>query len=207
MADRDAPATEPFGDRLDGLRVGVDMDGVLADFNAAWMERYNQHFGTALDPTMVRRWDGLHRLTSFATMPEFWLWARGEGRSVFRDAPPLPGAVESARRIASQHRLIVVSSKFDWAIPDSLAWLGEHDIPAREVHFLWDKTQIPCDVYLDDAPHQLRELRDTLPSAQVCRMVQAWNDPIPGVIDVRSWQEFEAVVGDVMRMRGLAPSA
>ena len=110
---------------------------------------------------MVTQWEGLHRLTHFDSMAEFWEWARGDRHSTFRDAPAFPGAVEAARRIGQEHRLVIVSSKFDWAIPDSLAWLADHDIPAREVHFLWDKTLADCDVYLDDAPHQLEELSAT----------------------------------------------
>ena len=30
------------------LRLGVDMDGVITDFNAGWMARYNREFGTRL---------------------------------------------------------------------------------------------------------------------------------------------------------------
>ena len=183
-----------FVDRLSGLRVGLDMDGVLADFNAGWMKRYNHDFEATLDPSMVTEWDGLHRLTHFATMAEFWEWARGDDHSTFRDAPAMPGAIEATKRIARDHRVVIVSSKFDWAIPDSLAWLASHEIPAREVHFLWDKTLAGCDVYLDDAPHQLEELSTGLPDAVVCRMVLPWNDPMPGVVDVHSWEEFEAVV-------------
>ncbi len=58
------------------------------------------------------RWDGHGVPTHFGSMAEFWDWARGDGRSTFRDAPALPGAVEAVRRIARRHRLVIVSSKF-----------------------------------------------------------------------------------------------
>jgi 5'(3')-deoxyribonucleotidase len=190
-----------FDDLLPGIRVGVDMDGVLADFNRGWMARFNIDFGTSLDPSMVVQWDGLHRLTHFDSMDSFWAWARGAGHSTFRDAPPLPGAIEAIKRIGTRHRVVIVSSKFDWAIPDSLAWLADHGVPAREVHFLWDKSLAGCDIYLEDAPHQLEELRAALPEAVVCRMVQPWNGPVDGVEDVRSWAEFEALVERVAAER------
>lgn len=191
-----------LSDLLPGIRVGVDMDGVLADFNTGWMSHYNHDFGTELEALMVQEWDGLYRLTHFGSMAEFWAWA--EGCSTFRDAPPLPGAIEAIQRIGAKHRVAIVSSKFEWAIPDSLSWLADHAVPAREVHFLWDKTLARCDIYLDDAPHQLRELATGLPRAVVCRMVQPWNRPLPGVIDVHSWEEFEAIVDRVAAERATA---
>jgi 5'-nucleotidase len=191
----------PDDDLLPGLRVAIDMDGVLADFNTGWMSRYNREFGTQLEASHVQAWDGPQLLTHFDSMREFWTWARGTGRSTFRDAPALEGAVEAANRIATRHRLVIVSSKFPWAIPDSLAWLADHGVRAREVHFLWDKAIAECDVYLDDAPHVLRQLVSSQPRATVCRMVRAWNEPVPGTVDIESWAAFEALVDDLARAR------
>ena len=148
---------------------------------------------------MVARWDGLHELTHFGSMDEFWAWARGGGRSVFRDLPVMPGAVAALDRLARAHRIVIVSSKFEWAIPDSLAWLAEHRLPVSDVHFLWRKSVAACDVYLEDVPHQIEELCRSRPDATVCRRVHPWNDPVPGSMDVHSWPEFEAVVGLLAR--------
>lgn len=176
------------------LRLGIDLDGVVADFNTGWMERYNREFGAALHDSQVTSWDGMVRLTHFPSMDEFWAWAQQGGASIFRDLPPFPGAVETMRELATEHRIVIISSKFDWAIPDTLAWMSEHRLPAREIHFVWDKTTVSCDVYLEDAPHNLEDLVAAHPDALVCRMVRAWNKPVGGAFDVADWAEFARAV-------------
>ena len=183
-------------DRPGRLRLGIDLDGVVADFNSGWMARYNHEFGAQLEASHVVSWDGMLRLTHFPSMDEFWAWAQLGGASIFRELPAFPGAVETMTRLAADHRIVIVSSKFDWAIPDTLAWLSEHRVPAREIHFVWDKTSVPCDVYLEDAPHNLEALVTAHPDALVCRMVQPWNMPLPGALDVADWDEFAAAVAE-----------
>ncbi|CAN5487299.1 MAG: hypothetical protein H0V12_00595 [Chloroflexi bacterium] len=176
------------------LRLGIDLDGVVADFNMGWMERYNRRFGAQLHHSQVVSWDGLHRLTHFSSMDEFWSWAQEGGRSIFRDLPAFTGAVETMIELARDHQIVIISSKFDWAIPDTLEWLAEHRIPAREIHFLWDKTSVACDVYLEDAPHNLEALVNAHPGSVVCRMVRPWNGPLSGAVDVSDWQAFASLV-------------
>jgi 5'(3')-deoxyribonucleotidase len=184
-------------DSPERLRLGIDLDGVVADFNGGWIARYNQDFGARLHPDQVVGWDALHALTAFGSMADFWDWARGDGRSVFRDLPPLPGAIEMLHELASEHRIAIITARFDWAIADTLAWLAEHGVLAREVHFLAAKQDVACDIYLDDAPYQLEALRRARPQATVCRRVAAYNRPVLGVTDVQSWSEFGDVVASV----------
>ncbi|MBA2729510.1 MAG: hypothetical protein H0U48_02015 [Euzebyaceae bacterium] len=176
------------------MRLGIDLDGVVADFNRGWMDRYNQHFAGELHPDQVLSWDGLVPITHFADMEEFWTWAQDGPASIFRDLPCYEGACDSLRRLSKDHRVVVISSKFDWAIPDTLEWIAEHRVPAREIHFVWDKTAVECDVYLEDAPHNLEALARVRADKVVCRFVRPWNDPVPGTIDVASWEEFVEVV-------------
>ena len=181
-------------DGSERLRLGIDLDGVVADFNAGWMQRYNREFGAQLHHSQVVAWDGLHGLTHFPTMDDFWTWAQQGSASIFRELPVYPGAVETMAALAHDHRIVIISSKFDWAIPDTLAWLSEHRVAAREIHFVWDKTTVPCDVYLEDAPHNLEALVASHPDALVCRMIRPWNRPVPGALDVTGWTDFAHAV-------------
>ena len=178
------------------LRLGIDLDGVVADFNAGWIERYNAQFGAELLPEHVDIWDAPTLLTHFTNMREFWGWARtaGEGASIFRVLQPYHGAIDALQRLARDHRVVIVTTKPHFAVHDTFEWIAEHRIPTREVHIVDDKTTVHCDVYLDDADHNVRALVGARPESTVCRFVRPWGTPQPGAIDITSWGEFEELV-------------
>lgn len=179
------------------LRLGIDLDGVVADFNSGWMQLHNDEFGGNLTVELVTTWDGLHHVGGFADMDAFWQWARGndDRPSIFRHLDLLPGALDSLRSLnAEGHDIVIVSTKPDWAVHETLHWLADNQIPTREVHLTFTKYLVDCDVYLDDAPGVLPELVEHHPDALVCRFVRPWNQPVPGAVDVHNWSEFHAIV-------------
>jgi 5'(3')-deoxyribonucleotidase len=180
-----------------GLRLGIDLDGVVADFNRGWTTAYNSSFGAQLAPEMVVSWDSPVELTHFADMGAFWDWARDHGgHSVFRHLEPYPTAVETLRELDRDgNDLVIITAKPDWAVHDTLEWIADHRLPTREIHVTEDKHQVDCDVYLDDAPAQVRRLVEVRgSSATVCRFVRPWNTPVPGAADVHDWGEFQRTV-------------
>jgi 5'(3')-deoxyribonucleotidase len=186
------------------LRLGIDLDGVVANFNEGWMERYNRQFNGQLHQSQVVAWDGLHQLTHFDTMDDFWAWAQLGSASIFRDLPVYEGAIEVMAELAREHHIVIISSKFDWAIPDTLEWMAEHRVPTREIHFVWDKTSVPCDVYLEDAPANLAALVAARPDSLVCRMVRPWNRPLAGAVDTSDWLAFREHVRTWAATHGVA---
>jgi 5'(3')-deoxyribonucleotidase len=187
-----------------GLRLGIDLDGVVADFNRGWTSAYNDGFGADLAPEMVTTWDSPLELTHFPDMDAFWAWAKDHGgHSVFRHLEPYPSAVETLAQLdAEGHELVIITAKPDWAVHDTLQWLADHRIPMRAVHFTEAKHEVLCDVYLDDAPDQVERIAaHRADEATVCRFVRAWNRPVPRTVDVHDWDEFHDVV------RSLRPTA
>ncbi len=178
------------------MRLGIDLDGVVADFNAGWVKKYNQDFEASLRDDAVQAWNGIPALTHFRHMGEFWAWARDHGGgSLFRHLETYPGAVATLRRLQRRgHDIIILTTKPDWAVHDTYAWIAEHRLPTREVHITDEKWRVPCDVYLDDAPHHVYAIHRARPEAITCRFVRPWNRPVPGTLDVHDWDEFSQTV-------------
>jgi 5'(3')-deoxyribonucleotidase len=175
------------------LRLGIDLDGVVADFNAGWIERYNAQFGSALLPEHVDIWDAPTLLTHFTNMSEFWSWARtaGGGASIFRVLQPYHGAIDALQRLARHDHIVIVTTKPRFAVHDTFEWLAEHRVPTTEVHILDDKSEVACDVYLDDADHNIEALVAAHPTSLVCRYVRPWATSHAGAVDVTNWEQFE----------------
>ena len=114
------------------MRLGIDLDGVVCDFNAGWMQLHMAEFGSELKPEMVVTWNSLHELGGFADMQAFWRWAQAtEDRpSIFRHLEPFPDALETLHALRDAgHRIVILTAKPRWAIPDTLRWIADGGDP------------------------------------------------------------------------------
>jgi 5'(3')-deoxyribonucleotidase len=191
------------------LRLGIDLDGVVADFNHGWTTRYNRDFPGRTDRELtaadVVEWNAPTSLSHFPSMSAFWKWAEtcADGRSLFHGLDPYDGALDALHDLrGAGHHLVILTTKPHFSIHDTYDWLARHRVPSTEIHILDDKTQVDCDVYLDDADHNLEALIAAHPTAEVCRYVRPWNQPVPGTIDVYDWNDFHEVVSRRRALHG-----
>jgi uncharacterized protein len=179
-----------------GLRLGIDLDGVVANFTKGWMDFYNAQFQTDLALEDSVSWNDLIDLTHFNTMSEFWEWSSDlNGKSVFWHLETFPGAIEALQSLSDDgHHIAILTTKPSFAIHDTLEWLARHRLPTTEIHILEDKWRVDCDIYLDDGPHVIPRLVTERSDRTVCRYVRPWNDPVKGATDVHNFDEFCEVV-------------
>ena len=64
------------------MRIGVDLDGVVANFTKGWTEYYEEEFGKKILEADIKSWGLSEPLTHFKEDLDFWKWARGEGCEV-----------------------------------------------------------------------------------------------------------------------------
>ncbi len=133
------------------MRLGIDLDGVVADFSTGWMGFYNDQYGTSFVPEMVTGWDAIPELTHFADMDEFWEWSKDlDGASLFRNLETYPGVVDKMWELTREgFELVIITTKPFFAIHDTFAWLSDNRIPTREVHIIENKWNVDVEVYLE----------------------------------------------------------
>ncbi len=182
--------------------LGVDLDGVVADHTRRFRDILAELRGVDPDTyTLERSWDF-----------QEWGLAPGEYADLHRVAvmehdmlatmQMIEGAADALWRLSDAgvwirvitHRLYV-----NWghakAIGDTVSWLDANRIPYRDICFLGAKPEVEADAYIDDAPHNIEQLRAH--GNTVIVFDQPYNRHLPGP-RARDWIELEAIVGDLV---------
>jgi len=187
--------------------LGVDLDGVCADYTKGFREFCAERLGRELDTLPLERsWDFREWGFDAAQFEELHRAAITEGR-LLADLEVIEGAAESLWRLSDAgvwirivtHRLYV-----NWghsaAAGDTVEWLDRARIPYRDLCFLGAKNDVGADAYIDDGPHNIESLRAAGRTAIVFE--QPYNRDLGG-LRARTWPEVEEIVYELMTEAGV----
>jgi 5'(3')-deoxyribonucleotidase len=190
----------------DQLVLGVDLDGVCADYEGAFRRSFARQHGR--DPATLPPQTLMDAYSEWGiTFEEFEQAHRTavlEDR-MFRDMDPLPGVSEALWELSDAgvwiriitHRLI-----FNWAhevsAADTAVWLDANKIPYRDLCFMGDKPNVGADLYVDDSPNNIVALREADRAAIV--FDQPYNRHLPGP-RAADWGEVVALVREELDAR------
>ncbi len=177
---------------------GVDLDGVVADYTAGFREIVAEDRG--VDPSSLadeRSWDFAEWGLDVDDFNRLHNYAVNE-RRMLATLPAFAGAADALWRLSDAgvwirivtHRLYV-----NWghaaAINDTVTWLDANRIPYRDICFLGAKPEVEADCYIDDAPHNIEQLRSA--DNDVIVFDQPYNREFDG-LRARTWEEVETIV-------------
>ena len=148
--------------------LGVDLDGVCADFYRGLRPIAAEWLGVDVSTVPERvSWvyqsgnrqgpGGLRSTASFAVTQ----------RDLFRILPPMAGAPAALRRLSSADvRIRIITHPFfikvfhQVAARQQIEWLDYHDFPYWDLCFMQEKAAVGADLYIEDSPTNVEQLRD-----------------------------------------------
>ena len=197
------------------MRIGIDLDDVLADFVPAFLAYYNRRHGTTFSKGDV--WS-YHFWEVFGVSKDETL------RRVFAflDSPeadhmrPIDGSREGIAALAEDHELHIVTGRQDRIAEMTFRWLSwRFGDPFEDIHFANHYSgsgpnlskgvicdRLGLDVLVDDAP--TNALESAAPGRKVLLLDAPWNSAIretDSIMRVRSWGNIVLTIGSLCTER------
>lgn len=158
-------------------RVGVDVDGVLADLLAPLFNHLNAMLGTAYAPDHMKDWD-ITDLVPEERRDEFWTTFGREVR-VHDALQPLPGAIEGMKVLAESADVYIVTAYLRSAptwVHDRDRWLSEHfGISDKKIVHTHAKYTFAGKALVDDKPSTIIRWQEEHPSGLGILWAQPYN--------------------------------
>ena len=190
----------------DTLILGVDLDGVCADYTTAFRPLVAQELNIPLSSLPEERsWDFSEWGLSPKQFEDLHHKAVEDYR-MFRSMPVFENASEVLWRLSDAGvwiRIITHRLYVNWghavAVTDTVEWLDQARIPYRDICFLGDKPEVEADIYLEDAPHNIASLRSSGNSVIV--FDAPYNQEVDG-LRATSWLNCEQMILDLAAEMG-----
>lgn len=180
--------------------LGVDLDGVCADYTAGLRRVVADDRGIEpSDLPLERSWGFEEWGLDAAEFERLHRKAVNEDR-ILATLPVIEGCADALWRLSDAGiwiRIITHRLYTNWshqsAVADTVSWLDENSIPYRDLCFLGAKPQVEADMYIDDAPHNVSALRGA--GNDVICFSQPYNSDIGG-LRADNWVEAEEIILD-----------
>ena len=180
--------------------LGVDLDGVCADFYGGLRPIAAEWLGVSADTLSsevshgLSEWGidsapgGYEALHRFAVTQ----------RNLFRELKPVEKAPVTLRELSARDvRIRIITNRLfikyfhQQAVRQTIEWLDHYDIPYWDLCFMRDKAAVGADLYVEDAPDNVRLLRADGYSTVV--FSNSTNRHLPGP-RADSWEEVGRLV-------------
>ncbi len=182
-----------------GIRIAVDLDGVLSDSMGSWVRIWNSRNSfKRITVEDIREWDfwrglGIGREEFDSVFEEVW---RG-----WRDLRPLEENIGAkVSRLSRLGRVDIVSGRTPRHLPYVKSWLKLHGVRYSSLILgVTTKSRLDHDVFIDDSPVEALRIAET--ARYVLLKDQPWNRSLESnryIVRVGGLVEaYQRIVGEI----------
>ncbi|XP_058415492.1 5'(3')-deoxyribonucleotidase, mitochondrial isoform X2 [Diceros bicornis minor] len=183
------------------LRVLVDMDGVLADFEGGFLSKFRARFPEQPFIALEDRrgfWvsEQYGRLQPGLSEKAISIW---ESENFFFDLEPLPGAVEAVKQMANLENtdVFICTSPiqmYKYCPYEKYAWVEKHFGPdfLEQIVLTRDKTVVSADLLIDDRPDVTGPAltNSSTHGSPACPARHSWGQPSSPATSLLTFRSF-----------------
>lgn len=140
-----------------------DLDSVIADTDAALINRFNTDFGTDFDPAKQTTWDFDHMIEPYHPDPKAYIAEVLSDAELFGNLPLILPTKILLTKLGGIFRAIHVVTARPEVLKDcSRLWLDRYGIPYSKLVFTHDKGaychSVAASYMIEDAPHHAEDV-------------------------------------------------
>lgn len=125
------------------MRIGVDIDGVLADSLPLWISELNRYFNKNKRVKEIHLYDICQ--TYEITEQDLGEFLKRRGRYLMSRPSPVQGASHYLNVIKNSHEIYIVTARSERYRQETREWLKNHSLPYDELLLLGSHDKIrPC---------------------------------------------------------------
>lgn len=188
--------------------LGVDLDGVCADFYSKMREVVADWLGVP-DRSLsddfeygLKAW-GVRDIEHYKRIHRYGVTQH----RLFLEVPEMPGAGPALRRLADDgvhvriitHRLFIPHFHQE-AVRQTVEWLDRRGIPYWDLCFVRDKIEVGADLYVEDSPDNIEAL--ALMDKPVIVFSNSTNRHLQATLRAGTWEDVERIVREQVNLSG-----
>jgi len=139
------------------LRIGLDVDGVLRDFDTKVMSLIKELYPDKVLSDITTSWDFGNVNMDIKELSK--LWQETHCEEIYREAPLMPNVKEEFKLVKEWGRTqkpgyqyVIATAQMPYNANHTLYWLGKHYFNFLEVYVSNHKHKLDIDILVDDSP-------------------------------------------------------
>jgi len=139
------------------IKIGIDVDGVLRDFDAKVMEIAKREFPDKVLHDITHGWDYPNINMDIKDLSK--LWKESHCEEIYREAPLMPNVKEELKSLKEwcraqrqRYSFAIATAQIPYNAAHTLYWLGKHSFNFLEVYISQYKYKLDIDILIDDSP-------------------------------------------------------